>query len=73
MPLTTYIYFFWPLLSLVIVLYCVVTVQLALYCDDSNAQPFISTAVFIELMKSATSEVEFSFKQTEGVAMSSML
>ena len=46
----------------------------ALYCDDSDAQPFISKAVFIELMKSAISEVEFSFnnimyKQTDGVAM----
>ena len=50
----------------------------ALYCDDSDAQPFISKAVFIELMKSATSGVEFSFndilyKQTEGVAMGSPL
>ena len=33
----------------------------ALYCDDSDAQPLISKAVFIELMKSATSGVEFSF------------
>ena len=46
----------------------------ALYCNDSDAQPLISKAVFIELMKSATSEVEFSFnnimyKQTDGVAM----
>ena len=50
----------------------------ALYCNDSNAQPFISKAVFIELMKSATSGVEFSFndimyKQTDGVAMGSLL
>ena len=50
----------------------------ALYCDDSDAQPFISKAVFIELMKSATSGVEFSFndimyKQTDGVAMGSPL
>ena len=50
----------------------------ALYCDDSNAQSLISKAVFIELMKSATSGVEFSFndimyKQTDGVAMGSPL
>ena len=50
----------------------------ALYCDDSDVQPFISKAVFIELMKSATSGVEFSFndimyKQTVGVAMGSLL
>ena len=50
----------------------------ALYCDDSDAQPFISKAVFIELMKIATSEVEFSFndimyKQTDWVAMGSPL
>ena len=50
----------------------------ALYCDDSDAQPFISKAVFIELIKSATSGVEFSFndimyKQTDGVAMGSPL
>ena len=50
----------------------------ALYCDDSDAQPLISKAVFIELMKSATSGVEFSFndimyKQTDGVAMGSPL
>ena len=29
-----------------------------LYCDDSDARPFISKAVFIELMKSATSGVD---------------
>ena len=50
----------------------------ALYCNDPNAQPFISKAVFIELMKSATSGVEFRFndimyKQTYGVAMGSPL
>ena len=50
----------------------------ALYCDDSDPQPFISKAVFIELMKSATSGVEFSFNdiiynQTDGVAMGSPL
>ena len=50
----------------------------ALYCDDSDAQPLISKAVFIELMKSATSGVEFSFndimyKQTDRVAMGSPL
>ena len=44
----------------------------------SDAQPFISKAFFIELMKSATSGVEFSFndimyKQTDGVAMGSPL
>ena len=50
----------------------------ALYCDDSDAQPFIFKVVFIELMKSATSGVEFSFndimyKQTDGVAVGSPL
>ena len=50
----------------------------ALYCDDSDAQSFISKAVFIKLMKSVTSGVEFSFndimyKQTDGVAMGSPL
>ena len=50
----------------------------ALYCNGLDAQPFISKAVFIELMKSATSGVEFSFnntmyKETDGVAMSSPL
>ena len=50
----------------------------ALYCDNSDAQPLISKAVFIELMKSATFKVEFSFndimyKQTDGVAMDSPL
>ena len=49
-----------------------------LYRDDSDAQPLISKAVFIELMKSATYGVEFSFndiiyKQTDGVAMGSPL
>ena len=47
-------------------------------CDDLDAQPLISKAVFIELMKSATSGVEFSFndsmyKQTDVVAMGSPL
>ena len=46
----------------------------ALYRNDADAQPLIFKAVFIELMKSATSGVEFSFnnimyKQTDGVAM----
>ena len=41
--------------------------------DDSNLQPLIPKDVFVELMKSATSSVEFSFsntmyKQTDGVA-----
>ena len=50
----------------------------ALYCNDSDAQPLISKAVFIELMKSATSGVEFNFndimyKQTDGVAIGSPL
>ena len=49
----------------------------ALY-DDSNLQPLIPRNVFVELMKSATSSVEFSFnntmyKQTDGVAMRSSL
>ena len=43
-------------------------------CDDSDLQPFIPKNVFVELMKNATSSVEFSFnntmyKQTDGVAM----
>ena len=47
----------------------------ALY-DDSDLQPLIPRNVFVELMKSATSSVEFSFnntmyKQTVGVAMGS--
>ena len=50
----------------------------ALCCNDSDAQPFISKAVLIELMKSAIFGVEFSFndimyKQTDGVAMGSPL
>ena len=49
----------------------------ALY-DQSNSQPVIPKNVFVELMKSATSSVEFSFnstmyKQTDGVAMGSPL
>ena len=45
----------------------------ALY-DDSDLQPLIPRGVFVEMMKSATSSVEFSFnntiyKQTHGVAM----
>ena len=45
----------------------------ALY-DDFDLQPLIPKDVFVELMKSATSSVEFSFnnnmyKQTDGVAM----
>ena len=49
----------------------------ALYKDPSSAPP-IHQAVFIELMESATSSVEFSFndttyKQTDGVAMGSPL
>ena len=49
----------------------------ALY-HDSNLQPLIPKDVFVELTKSATSSVEFSFnstvyKQTDGVAMGSPL
>ena len=51
----------------------------ALY-DQSDSQPLIPKDVFVELMKSATSSVEFSFsfnnimyKQTDGVAMGSPL
>ena len=49
----------------------------ALY-DDSDLQPVIPKDAFVELMKSATSSVEFSFnntmyKQTDGVAMGSPL
>ena len=46
--------------------------------DDSNLQPLIPRDVFVELIKSATSSVEFSFnntmyKQTDGVTMGSPL
>ena len=46
--------------------------------DDSDLQPLIPKDVFVELMKSATSSVEFSFnntmyKQTDGLAMESSL
>ena len=49
----------------------------ALY-DESDSQPVIPKDVFVELMKSATFSVEFSFnntmyKQTDGVAMGSPL
>ena len=49
----------------------------ALY-DQPNSRPVIPKDVFVELMKSATSSVEFSFnttmyKQTDGVAMGSPL
>ena len=49
----------------------------ALY-DECDSPPIISKKVFVELMKSATSSVEFSFnntmyKQTDGVAMGSPL
>ena len=49
----------------------------ALY-DDSDLQPLIPKDVFVKLMNSATSAVEFSFtntmyKQTEGVTMGSPL
>ena len=49
----------------------------ALYYD-SDLQPLIAKDVFVELMKSATSSVEFSFnnamyKQTDGVTMGSPL
>ena len=49
----------------------------ALY-DQSESQPVIPKDVFVELIKSATSSVEFSFnntmyKQTDGVAMESPL
>ena len=47
----------------------------ALY-DNSDLQPLIPKDVFVELMKSATPSVDFSFnktmyKQTDGVAMGS--
>ena len=46
--------------------------------DNSNLQPLISKDVFVDLMKSGTSSIEFSFnntmyKQTDGVAMKSPL
>ena len=49
----------------------------ALY-DQSDSRPVIPKDSFVELMKSATSSVEFSFnntiyKQTDGVAMGSPL
>ena len=48
----------------------------AVLYDQSGSQPVILKDVFVELMKSATSSVEFSFsntiyKQTDGVAMRS--
>ena len=48
------------------------------FYDDSDLQPLISKDVFVELMKSATPSVKFSFnnimyKQTNGVAMGSPL
>ena len=51
--------------------------SVALY-DDSDLQALILSDVFVEMMKSATSSVEFSFnntiyKQTNGVAMGSPL
>ena len=47
-------------------------------CKDPSSAPPIPQAVFIEVMESATSSVEFSFnntmyKQTDGVAMGSPL
>ena len=47
-------------------------------CDQSDSQSVIPNDVFVELMKSATSSVEFSFnntmyKQTDEVAMGSPL
>ena len=49
----------------------------ALY-DQSDSQPVIPKDIFVELMKSITSSIEFSFnntmyKQTDGVAMRSPL
>ena len=49
----------------------------ALY-DKSNSQQVITNDVFVELMKSTTSSVEFSFnksmcKETDGVAVGSPL
>ena len=46
--------------------------------DQSNSQTVIPMGVFVELMKSATSSVEFSFndtmyKKTDGVAVGSPL
>ena len=46
--------------------------------DQSDSQPLIPKDMFVELMKSATSSVEFSFnytmyKQTDRVAMGSPL
>ena len=47
-------------------------------CDQSNSQPVIPKNVFVELMESATSSVEFSFnntmyKQRDGVTMGLLL
>ena len=49
----------------------------ALY-DESDSQPVISKDLFVELMKNATSSVEFSFnntmyKQTDRVVLESLL
>ena len=48
------------------------------FFDQSDSQPIIPKDVFVELMKSSTSSVEFNFnntmyKQTDGVAMGSPL
>ena len=61
-----------------VALYETIKICLDALFDDSDLQPLISREVFVELMKSATSSVEFSFnnamyKQTDGVAMGSPL
>ena len=55
-----------------------IKIYLNVLYDDSDLQPLIPKDVFVELMKSATSSVEFSFnntmyKQIDGVAMASPL
>ena len=55
-----------------------IKICLEAFYDQSNSRPVIPKDVFVELMKSATSSVEFSFnntmcKQTDGVAMGSPL
>ena len=55
-----------------------IKIYLNVLYDDSDLQPLIPKDMFVELMKSATSSVEFSFnntmyKQIDGVAMASPL
>ena len=56
----------------------IIKICLEVLYDKSDSQPIFPKDVFVELMKNATSSVEFSFnntvyKQTDGVAMRSPL